>query len=299
MTSTIELTRTKVESVVQENTDLLIEEISRLGAGFDFETYLVNDEWVFRFPLTISAADAMTKERRVLRSLKLPTAIPEFEHWLERPHGYPMPVAAYRLIRGVTLESQEVNLCECSQLASQLGNTLQSLHASSVDDESIKTCPSSTLSRGVEDLMDCDESGLTSKEKSAVTRFVQSSRKCEANARCTRIHGDLGAEHIITNGQCNLVGLIDWSESAYGNRYKDFVGLWGWGGDKFIVKVLSNYDELPQSHDWEYIRVHGLMYCFHRLKYAASNHQEGLSTLRVRLRKRIAETSEMNPSDPP
>ncbi|MCY3885834.1 MAG: aminoglycoside phosphotransferase family protein [Gammaproteobacteria bacterium] len=295
----VELTPTKVQSVVQENTELSIETISRLGTGFDFDTFLVNDEWVFRFPMTTSAADAMYEEHTVLNGLSLPTAIPDFEHWLDRPFGYPLPVSAYRLIRGLTLESLEFDSFEWSQLAADLGNTLQSLHVAGDDRTFFVEFSSDYLSPEFEELVECDVIGLTANEKSSVNQFVRNCHHYKTKSLSARIHGDLGVEHIITNGQRQLVGLIDWSNTAYGNKFKDFVGLWGWGGDKFTAQVLSNYEESPRKYDWQYIRVNGLMYCFHRLKYVAASRQQDLSILRNRLRKRIAETSGMKPSDPP
>ena len=99
-----ELSQVKVRSIVQENTDITVKHVRLLGKGFDFTSYLVNGEWVFRFPHEWSIADTLIRERDLLTRLSLPTRTPRFEQWKDRPVGYPMPIAGYKLICGTSLE---------------------------------------------------------------------------------------------------------------------------------------------------------------------------------------------------
>lgn len=296
---TVELTTTKVRKIVQENTGILTESVSSLGAGFDFRTFLVNDEWVFRFPNTPSEADALLAESKLLNNLSLPTTTPVFEYLLDKPTGYTTPIAGYRLIRGESMESLNSDSCDTTQLARDLGRTLRSLHGMDFDDKrsssGLNGHPLPTL-LGTRDF---DSVGLTTNEASILAQFVSRYSPRKNQSTCARIHGDLGVEHIITSEGRRVEGVIDWANASIGNRFRDFIGLWGWGGDKFVIRVLSNYDSYPQSYDWEFIRVQGLLYCLHRLKLAAANNLEHLSKLRTRLRERLNETKGMSPNDLP
>ncbi|MYD80225.1 MAG: aminoglycoside phosphotransferase family protein [Gammaproteobacteria bacterium] len=295
----VELTPTKVRRIVQENTEICVQDVSLLGAGFDFETYLVNDEWVFRFPNTPSEADALVNENHVLNGLSIPTTTPVYEHWLSRPTGYPMPVAGYRVIRGECMEALDPDSCDTIQLAKDLAKTLQSLHGACVNHKRHTVNLDDFSSKEVVGSFDPVTVGLTTKEQSTAIQFVEQYRNNNKKIRSTRIHGDLGVEHIITKASRYLVGVIDWSNATIGNRFKDFIGLWGWGGDHFVQEVLSHYQDRPQHIDWAFIRVHGLMYCVHRLKLAVLHNHNYSSILCNRLRKRIKETRGMSPSDLP
>lgn len=278
---------------------MLTESVSLLGAGFDFQTFLVNDEWVFRFPNTPSEADALLTESELLNNLSLPTTTPVFEYWFDKPTGYTMPIAGYRLIRGESMESLDSGSCDATQLARDLGCTLRSLHGMDIDDKKSSPSLNGHPLPELSGTRDFDSVGLTTEEASNLAQFVGCYSPRKNQATCARIHGDLGVEHVITNEGRQVKGVIDWANASVGNRFRDFIGLWGWGGDNFVIQVLSNYDRYPQSYDWEFIRVHGLLYCLHRLKLAAANNLEHLSKLRARLRERIHETTGMNPNDLP
>lgn len=296
----VELTPTKVRRIVQENTEISINAVSMLGAGFDFQTYLVNDEWVFRFPNTPAEADALMNENKVLNKLALPTATPVYEHWLSKPTGYPMPVAAYRVIRGESMESLDPESCDTTQLAKDIGITLKTLHGSVAGYDRCTVNLNHCSSTDYWENIDCGAVGLTVVEQSALSEIIARYRyNNKEETHSTPIHGDLGVEHIITNTSGRLVGIIDWSNASYGNRFKDFIGLWGWGGDQFVTRVLSSYDDSPNRYHWRYIRIKGLLYCLHRLKLAVSSGRTDTTILRNRFRMRIRETIEMSPDDFP
>jgi aminoglycoside 2''-phosphotransferase len=58
--------------------ELPVRDIAFLGAGMDSDAYLVDDEWVFRFPKREAAARALGREAAVLPKLagRLPVATP-------------------------------------------------------------------------------------------------------------------------------------------------------------------------------------------------------------------------------
>lgn len=296
---TVDLTLTKVRRIIAENTKILTQSATLLGAGLDFRSYLINDHWVFRFPNTPNEADALFNERQLLNSLSLPTRTPVFEYWLDRPFGYTMPIAGYRLIRGESMESVDSDSCDNTHLAKDLGRILRTLHKPGIDPGRRSSSPNGHPILEISSAPNFDSVGLTTSETSSLAQFVSRYSQDHSQFLNTRIHGDLGVEHIITRSGRHVEGVIDWSNATFGNPFRDFIGLWGWGGDNFVTRVLSNYDNYPHAHDWGFIRVGGLLYCLHRLRLAAAYDLEYLSILQNRLRQRINETRGMNPSDPP
>ncbi len=292
----LDLTIVKAKWIVQESTDLEVAKASHLGEGDDFVSYLINDEWVFRFPKSWANADTLMLEREFLRTLAVPVRIPRFKYWETKPTGYPVPIAGYRIIRGDVLEKLQPESCSVDSLAVEIADVLGELHKhrpTSVPNQSDRT--GYWLQRFGDDLwFGLDE--LSREEREEAQAFLNQSRYDSnlASNDVVVIHGDLGIEHIITDGGQHLSGIIDWSNSCLGNRFYDFVGLWGWGGDEFVVKSLGQYSAIPDPSEWALIRSVGLMYCIGRYKLACARNRTTSFACRTRLRKRIEEVAGTN-----
>jgi aminoglycoside phosphotransferase (APT) family kinase protein len=87
--------------------DLPVREVDFLGSGMDSAAYLINEEWVFRFPKRAAAARALGREVALLPGLagRVPVAVPRFAY-LGRLTGSGRPVAGYPIIRGQPLTAQ-------------------------------------------------------------------------------------------------------------------------------------------------------------------------------------------------
>ena len=85
-----------------------IERWSLLGSGQNSIALLINDEWVFRFPLHSEAARSLKVEVEVLRAihgrLSVPTPLPEI---VLDDEVFEYQVVAYRLLAGEPLESPQ------------------------------------------------------------------------------------------------------------------------------------------------------------------------------------------------
>jgi aminoglycoside phosphotransferase (APT) family kinase protein len=56
-------------------------------------------------------------------------------------------------------------------------------------------------------------------------------------------HNDLAAEHILCDPIAGTVtGVIDWSDIAIGDPAADFAGMFHWGGEALVARVLAHYD---------------------------------------------------------
>ncbi|MCY4143299.1 MAG: aminoglycoside phosphotransferase family protein [Gammaproteobacteria bacterium] len=289
----LDLTLVKAKWIVQESTDLEVVKASLLGEGNDFVSYLINDEWVFRFPKSWANADKLLHEREFLKALTIPVRTPRFKYWETNPSGYPVPVAGYRIIRGDILESLQPESCDAASLAIEIADVLGVLHGhrtKSVPNQSERT--DYWLQQSNDDLwIGLDEFSREEIEEAQAFLNQYRNDSNQASKDVVVIHGDLGVEHIITDGARHLRGIIDWSNSCLGNRFFDFIGLWGWGGDEFVVESLCHYGAMPDSSEWALIRSWGLIYCIGRYKLAHARNRTTNIATRTRLRKRIEEVA--------
>lgn len=289
----LDLTSVKARWIVQESTDIDVVEATHLGAGNDFVSYLINGEWVFRFPKSWANADTLLNERKFLETLSIPTRTPRFKYWQTRPIGYPVPIAGYRVIQGDTLESLQPESCAVDVLSVELAEVLRELHQHSkclVPSQANRTGllllqPSEDIWFGLD--------AITNEERNAAQSFLYQYRNepGQTELELSFIHGDLGVEHIIADQESRLQGIIDWGNASQGNRFRDFIGLWGWGGDKFVVETLRHYDALPRASEWALIRAWGLIYCIGRYRRACLSESTVEVAILARLRRRIDEVA--------
>lgn len=299
----VQLSLTKVARIVEENAGLSVSAVKRLGEGLDFQTFLVNDSWVFRFPKQYSNKYDPIAERRVLRTLRLSTAVPNIDFIWKHPWGYPEVVSGHKFLPGTALElfrSDEVNQVS---LAQQLAAVLTELH--SVDGDGLNSNPDQlSILRGWSEDLDLlmgrlEKRTISKSLRTAIISYVDQYRFDLPESEGVLIHGDLGADHILLDSQQSLSGIIDWSNHTKGTRYRDFAGLWRWGGDAFCAHVLSHYPFKPNLPELAFIRVLGLISCIAREILLGSVLDVQLQTLaRELLEKRAAEITDRRPYEP-
>ena len=101
-----------------------------IGAGWDNIAYLVNGEWVFRFPRRTIAVPLIETEGRVLPSLaaRLPYPIPA-PVWFGHPDAtYKWPFLGYRRLEGRVASDVDLSDDARAALAAPLARFLRALH---------------------------------------------------------------------------------------------------------------------------------------------------------------------------
>lgn len=281
----IQLSLTKVARIVENNAKLHVSSVKKLGEGLDFQTFLVNDNWVFRFSKRYSDKYDPISEQLLLRRLELPVAVPKIDYVWHHPFGYPEVISGHRFLRGTALERFRSDEVDQLLLAHQLATVLTELH--SVDGKGVNSNPDqlSTLRGWSEDLDQLRsrlENKMFSKSvQTAIISYVDKYRFDLKDSEEVLIHGDLGADHILLNEQRDLSGIIDWSNHTTGTRFRDFAGLWRWGGDAFCAQVLSHYPIKPSLAELAFFRVLGLISCI-----ARENLSDAFLDVRLRTRAR-------------
>ncbi|MBT5310157.1 MAG: phosphotransferase, partial [Verrucomicrobia bacterium] len=123
--------------------------LSVFGEGWDNVAWLVNGEFIFRFPRRQMGADCMQGELAVLPHLagRLPLEIPQ-PVFVSDPSGeFPWPFAGYRMLPGTPADELRLSMKSREFLAASLGGFLQTLHSISVDEAQAWQAPLDSLGR--------------------------------------------------------------------------------------------------------------------------------------------------------
>ncbi len=203
-----------------------------LGAGWDNSAYVVNGEWVFRFPRRPLGVELLESELRVLPLLAphvpLPVPVPCFKaHGDER---YPHPFAGYRMLSGRTADAAELDSGQRFAAAPRLGSFLRALHAIPAGEALARGAPGDTLGR-----LRLDRVAGMVRERTArlvAHGLIDSDRYWShvldeapydrTPARDTIVHGDLYARHVLVDRAGLPCGVIDWGDVHVGDRALDF-----------------------------------------------------------------------------
>ena len=277
--------------------------VSKLGEGLEFQSFLINSVWVFRFPKHYSEEHDPFAEQKFSESLKLSTTVPEIKFIWSQPWGYPETVSGYKYLPGRALENYCLEETDQDSLANQLSAVLTELHSMDGNGLTSSEDPLATLRIWSEDIEEylskLENDPLTNTEKLAVTSYIAQYRFDLPPTDSVPIHGDLGADHILIDSARQLSGIIDWSNHANGNRLRDFVGIWRWGGDAFCANVFSNYLLSPSDPELAFVRVMGLISCISRDILVSSQSDRRLQErTRLLLLKRVSEIASACPYKP-
>lgn len=246
--------------------EFLVEKL--LAAGFEFETssvlgigqnnivLLVDDEWVFRYPLHTDAADSLAAEVVILRAVhgRLPVLTPNPEIVVELP-GNEWHVMAHRAIAGQPLEREQIislDAVALNRLGRDLGRFMNTLHGT----------PASQFDRSIVHDYDNQEqwNRLAADARQYLKPRVVSSIWNRLNRKLgdsvekisrlvfepTLRHGDFGFGNFLFDRQSHLTGVIDFGSAGFGDPAVDVAGLIAstGPGEVLIEKVRPTYPDV-------------------------------------------------------
>ena len=267
-----ELARQLIESQFPQ---LAPARVTARSQGWDNEALEINGEWIFRCPKRADSAAYVERELRLLPQIasRLPLLIPRYEFFGRPTAEFPYLFAVYRKLTGTP--ATHVGEINEVAIAAQLGAFLSALHAIPLGE--IEKC-------GVEAADDDSQESLAGAldELSAVAPHLptETDAACRAflerqlpafespHARCL-LHRDLRDEHILLAPDgSHVVGIIDWTDAAWGDAAHDFAGLWAWRGEDFVKGVLENYKHSIDANFRSRVRFCGMCCIVSTLDYA-------------------------------
>jgi aminoglycoside phosphotransferase (APT) family kinase protein len=267
-------------TLARELPDFVVDSVRPLGEGFDFTTFVVGEEWVFRFAKRRQTARTLAREIALLDALAAELerapgtegaslAIPAYRYRCAPALSHPPAFGAYRMLPGEPLLGVPAAALDRRAIGATLGGWLRTVHAAAplppppartpdhfanCIDEYRSLC---THCRAHLPVVIAD--ALAALLAEPPPPFTGPTRFC---------HADLGVEHVLvdrTNGR--VTAVIDWGDAGWDDPLGDFVGLWAWGGDAAVEAALAHYGRTLGADEWRRLRLRGACYGLGMIHY--------------------------------
>lgn len=234
-TATIVINAALATQLIREQTNLDVHTISVLGEGFDNVAYLVNSQYVFRFPRRPMGVICMQNEILVLpylaKFVSFRFTCPEFIGKPTELFNYPF--AGYASIPGKPLCNALKPLVSDRRFAIELAGWLRELHAIPILDSHYTSIVgehdwrlnvsdrAEKCSKQVEQYEDHYLAAGFDREQLLDCIQKMSGLQINPDYKKAYVHGDLYSRHIMVDHAGKLTGLIDWGDVHIGHPALD------------------------------------------------------------------------------
>jgi len=211
--------------------------LAPMGAGWDNTAFLVNGDWVFRFPRRTIAVPLIEAEGRVLPRLapRLPFPIPRPE-WFGRPEGeYRWPFLGYRRLSGQVASDVGLDEAARAALARPLARFLRALHDVPYAEAEAWGAPTDAFGR-------LDPGRLERMLRPALAELVALGTLEDAapwldivetgiaalplESVLALVHGDFYSRHVLVDESGSMAGVIDFGDMHLGHPALDLSVVW-------------------------------------------------------------------------
>ena len=189
-----------LELIREQFPQLECRSIRLLGAGWDNTAFLVDDEWIFRFPRRKIAVPLLEAEWCALPKLapRLSLAIPH-PKWHGKPgKRFPWPFIGYNMLPGFTACHANLSEREREDLAMPIARFLAELHKTISGDNQSRIDAGKLIPK-IE---------LNWKELAGIFRgkIEVGAEKMREPEMDTVVHGDFYVRHLLVDGARRLAG---------------------------------------------------------------------------------------------
>jgi len=205
-----------------------------IGQGWDNWAFLVNDEFVFRFPRRKLAAELIQAELKCLGSIRPFAAVPVPDPiFVGAPTAeYPYPFAGYRMLPGIPACQVAWTDEDRAKLASPLGLFLAQVHRITIDSATQNWAPPDTIRRAditwrlPKSIEQAKSMAPLLREHGVDPDRVVAELESFATTQPSKeapcwVHGDFYPCHFLVDAQSALTGVIDWGDVHLGDRALD------------------------------------------------------------------------------
>ena len=236
-------------AAVRRSTALAARDVTELGRGTDSVAYLVDGEWVFRFPAVDNARRTLRRELALLPHLAsaLPLAIPAFEHVARREDGELLFVG-YRVLPGEPLTPELFAALpgdEQEAAMASLAGFLQALHAFPVESARAAGVGFERVSGGYHpgqrDLPRTLAPHLPAAEVADLEAEFAAYEADHEPSRVALLHSDLKPDHVLYDAAARrITGVLDWGDVSLGDPDFDLAVVGIFFGEDFLARLLPH-----------------------------------------------------------
>lgn len=231
-----------------------VEDLRYLGEGWDNTVFLLNGQYVFRFPRRDEGVTLMHHEIRVMPLLAphihLPVAYPRFIGYPS--DRFPYPFAGYDYLEGDALADVDFAILPQTDVLPQLAHFLRKLHALNLND--IPTDIVEDIGRMdyeprvpliVDALAQIERSGHVVNTKDILASVAKCASSFPAQNTCI-VHGDLHPRHILIKDN-KISGIIDWGDASFGCKAMDLSILYSLYSPRYHEEFWAIYGDVPHA----------------------------------------------------
>jgi aminoglycoside 2''-phosphotransferase len=245
-------------AAVRRLTPLPAHDVTELGRGTDSVAYLVDGEWVFRFPAVDNARRTLRRELALLPKLRpaLRLAIPAFEH-VARGEDGELLFVGYRVLPGVPLTPELLSTLSGDEQEAALASLaafLEALHAFPVDAARAAGVAYERVSGGYHDgQRDLPRSLAAHLPTTEVADLEAEFAAYEADHEPRRVppallHSDLKPEHVLYDSDARrITGVLDWGDVSLGDPDFDLAVIGIFFGEDFLTRLLPHVPDRDPS----------------------------------------------------
>ena len=225
--------------------ELSAAELRLAGEGWDNTAWLVDGEWLFRFPRHEIALDGVRRELAVLPLLAplLPLPVPQPVFVGEPSADFPWPFFGGPVVPGEELAAADLDDRERVALGRALGRFLRALHSAELDvelpvDPIRRADMAFRVGRARERLAELGGAPDGADDVFAAALALPPPE------RLTLVHGDLHLRHPFVHDR-RLSGVIDWGDVCRADPGIDLVLVWSALPPDARPGFFAEYGEVP------------------------------------------------------
>jgi aminoglycoside phosphotransferase (APT) family kinase protein len=254
------------------------------GVGWDNTAYLVDNEYVFRFPRRQIAVPLLVTESKALPFLarRLPLEVPNPKFPGAPTDDYEWPFLGYPLLQGQTACRADLTLAQRSACVEPLANFLRTLHTVpaaesrewGLPDDPLQKCnPEKRMTQLCQRLDQIEQMELFNKAN-VLRELAQPSASIDPPLATTTVHGDLYFRHLLVDSQHKLAAVIDWGDLHIGSPATDLSVAHSFLPRHEHDRFRRTYGEPISDETWELARMRAIFVMSILLLYGHNTHDE-------------------------
>src|SRR5579862_8878512 len=212
--------------------ELELRSVRLLGRGWDMTVWLVDEQWVFRFPRREMVIRGLDNEIALLPQLAplLPLPIPRPTMVGEPSPEYGWPFYGAPFLPGRELAEAGLDDEGRAALARPLGEFLRTLHGTRLDadlpiDPVGRADMTVRVPRTRERLAELEQLGLWQAPQAAHA-VIEAAAELGPPEPTALVHGDLHLRHLLVDEGGRAAAVIDWIDLSFNDPGVDLVLYW-------------------------------------------------------------------------